>query len=596
MSEENIDLIPITEVELNIPEVAERLFLGPQGALMEQIDNFNRIYCYNEDAIRITKRFKFKPGTYDRIKKAHGDYVLRYRQKANSIWRLADRIQRFDYLNRTFWNDAKRIQRDMQRLSWQNISWQENTALVERFWNEFIERLNTEFAEVAKNFPNSEIKIFIDNNILQDSNNWNSMKMYVDLSTKEINMKVYHLDEIISEYEWGDVVTRWTIPIWSFLNNWCEGGRNSSSSNSMGINPMAKMYPKYIDLLHPYISRHRTYGTSSDSWIHNTCTGDVQSNIGESVWALNLMPLVTHVRNWLSKYHIPNTNPLNRINLCYYGMPPGSSYKLWQHRDSSPETEMSHCRWPGMYSERLRNCTNLDTGILHDPDNRLSMNNPCDECDFRDGYSYERIHGNDSDTTDLVQIHPCSRAIIDYIGPQTEEDAIKEACILHMMVCNFMRSHASMMTNAGYTDTELTEETRFPRDAELSNIYEVVGEDFHFESYYFMELHSWRAQDHEGLMDVVFNAHIWHSLMDDLSYILYGDNPTEDDRYELDEEWNGATLQSIRQEIHRIQTLQEIQANEHQQHPLEEASIADNLTPEERTIRWATRNGSAINI
>ena len=111
-----------------------------------------------------------------------------------------------------------------------------------------------------------------------------------------------------------------------------------------------------------------------------------------------------------------------------------------------------------------------------------------------------------------------------------------------------------------------------------------------------MELHSWRAQDHESLMDAVFNARIWHSLMDDLSYILYGDSPTEDDRYELDEEWNGATLQSIRQEIHRIQTLQEIQANEYQQHPLEEASIADNLTPEERTIRWATRNGSAINI
>ena len=62
MTEPN--LIDITEIDIDINDVAERLFLGPQGALIEQIENFNTRYGRHiqGDIIKITKGFKFKPG------------------------------------------------------------------------------------------------------------------------------------------------------------------------------------------------------------------------------------------------------------------------------------------------------------------------------------------------------------------------------------------------------------------------------------------------------------------------------------------------------------------------------------------------------
>ena len=589
MSEPN--LIPITEVDINMNDVAEKLFLGPQGALIEKIETFNSRYGLwsNGDIIRITKGFKFKPGTYDRIKEAHGKYVLKYCQKPTSVWNLEDRITRHNYLNRHFWNDAKEIQSSMHQLSYSNISWQENTEIVEKFWNEFIENLQINLTEAVDKFPNSKVRIGINQDILDNKDRWKEMKMYVDLLTKDINMKVYHLDEVISEYEWGTIANRWQIPLWHFLNNWCEGGRNSATGN-FASNPISRMFPKYVGLSHPYISRHRGYGQLLNDWIPSSCTGDHQSAIASSVWSLDIAPLIVNVRNWLSKYHIPNTNPLNRIRECYYGMPSGSSQKLWQHRgDTNPVQEMDRCQWPGNYRGRLRNCTNIDTGLICSTDSLrredLVFDNPCDECEFKDEYSFDSVNGNESPS--------CPYAIVDYIGPQTEEGAIKEACIIHMMTCSVMRVFQPQMFNAELTDFLLEEGNRFPKDAELSNIFDILGEDFHLEYYMENEYNNWEGQDHESLLDVIFNTRVWHELIDELAELHYGEDVNPDDMAELEEEHQGSTLEELRAEIGQIHSR--LRAQEHEITAINERREV-NLTPEERTIRWATQNGSAINI
>jgi len=84
------DLIPIQEAKLNLKEVANKLFIGPQGALMERIDNFNRAYGSSRirDVIQITNKYHFKPGTYNRIKDAYCDYVLKFNMRPKSIWGL----------------------------------------------------------------------------------------------------------------------------------------------------------------------------------------------------------------------------------------------------------------------------------------------------------------------------------------------------------------------------------------------------------------------------------------------------------------------------------------------------------------------------
>ena len=580
-------LVPIADVNINLPEVSERLFLGPQGALIERIEAFNTNYAYGQDAIRITKNFSFKPGTYDRVKDAHGKYVLRYTQAPRSMWHLCDRISRYNYLNRMFWEEAQSIQQQMSSLKNGHACWQDNTQVVEDFWQIWIERLNNEMAEAREMFPNTEVNIYIDNNVLNNMDRWKEMNVIIEILTKDIQLDVIYQDHTICEYDWGHVATRWTVPIWKFLNNWCEGG--PQRDNVMGYrNPSGKIYPKYIGLSHPYISRHnRRWDSSIDpnpGWINGTCTGAHQSDLGNAVWKMDIMPLVVLTRTWLSKYHIPNTNPLNRIYNCIYGMPEVASVELWKHRsDMTPERAMSDCEWPYRYRRILNSATDNLGRVTCETE----FDNPCNTCQFRDGYTWQSER---SDNVDLIKVRPCNYAIIEYVGPQTDEEAIKEACIIHMMVCEHMRLQEALMNEAGFTDLRLSEANRFPVDAELSNIYEVLGEEFHLEYHYQEILQNHCNQDYESLLDNIFGTRIFFELIEELVHTVYGENFNDDDAVDMQEEWEGSTLQEIRNEIDRVQNRDAVRITN------EYAQVEESLTTEERTIRWATSRGSAINI
>ena len=585
-----MNLIDITEANLNIDEAAERIFLGPQGRLVEKIQIFNNRYGMweiDEEVIKITKKFKFKPGTYDRIKKAHGNYVLKYHQKPSSFYTMADRINRFQYLNRHFWEDAKDIQAMMRGLTYQNISWQENGDIVRTFWNNFIERIENEILESEKIFPNTIVFVRLDQDQLEDRDSWRGMKIYIDLINEDIEMKIYHLDEIISQYNWGKVITRWELPIWSFLNNWCEGGPQNRSGN-FSYNPKAKIYPRFDGLYHPYISQHRPWPQHNDpignSWISSTCTGDLQSDITQSVWSLNIMPLVLNTRNWLSKYHIPNTNPLNRIRFCYHGLPKGSKQKLWQHSgDTSPRQEMDRCSWPSSYRRELAHNTERLGTIIEEKE---VWNNPCNECEYRDGYTYEGLN--------TVEVDPCPHAVHDYIGPQTDDEAIKEACILHIMTTNIFSMFRDQFADTELIDYIITDTNRFPRDAELCNIFEYLGDNFHLE--YYFDREGLSMSDTESLLDMVFGTRIWDELIDELGNILYGDNLQDDEYRQIEEEWHNATLSDLRGEIDRLLNRRAEPIHAELADGEDVFQVEEELTPEERAIRWATSRGSAINI
>ena len=99
-------------------------------------------------------------------------------------------------------------------------------------------------------FENDDITVGV-----EECEDWGGMRLVIELFTSDIDMQVFHQstdgDEEIANYEWCNVATKWTMPLWKYVNNWCEGG---SQSVSNGIsNPSAKIYPKHIGLLHPYV-------------------------------------------------------------------------------------------------------------------------------------------------------------------------------------------------------------------------------------------------------------------------------------------------------------------------------------------------------
>jgi len=560
-------LIPISEARFDINEMAERVFIGPQGVLMEKVEQFNRRWGrgLTEDLIRITKKFAFKPGTYDKIKQAHSFHILKYRMKPSGMYSLKRRIDESAWMARDFWNQAIDIDTIMANNRNNNIRWQENTSYVENYLNSLIERLNEEQETLRNNFPNDTVSILIDQDDLNDRHSWNHLKLTVEVVTKDITMNVIRQDENICSYDWGSVKTRWTIPLWSFLNNWCEGGPQSSNVQNTSYTPKALLFPKYVSLAHPYVSTRNTY-SSPDGWIDSTCTGDHSATLRGFVWTLELLPLAILTRTWLSKYNIPATNPLTRIWYCYYGQPQGASDKLWLSRDHfTPKQVMGGCSFPDEY---IRKSFNDDT-----------LDNACDNCQFRDGYKWTNSSNVD------VNYEPCAKAIRKYEGPATDEEAIKEAAILHFVVCNYMECNQEQYNL--FTDDVInilrTSDNLFPKDATLCNI---LRNNPHYNIENVMLKASGRhlLQNHIDLLDDLFELNLFNNAMDELSQLL------EMDIDEVRDEWYQSSLLDIEEEIRRINNRENIPTdNSH-------TIIEENLTPEERVIRWASTRGSTINL
>jgi hypothetical protein len=574
---------PINEVDINIQDAADALFLGPQAELLEKVQMFNSRYNMHGtsgDVIQINRNYGFKPGVYDRIKEAYGNHCLGYKSKPKDIWSLKYRMDRDTWKQRTFWRDAIAIQNKMKSLKYDNVGWQDNVEVVERFFSDLQNRIPSEIQSALSVFENDDITVGI-----EEYEDWGGMRLVIELFTADIDMQVFHQstngDEEIANYKWGNMATRWYIPFWKFVNNWCEGGVNSRYNSSIS-NPCAKLYPKYPKLRHPYVSNQNYSHNNNTGWQSYTCTGDMQGDLKEAAWSLDINALCSLTRTWLSRYHIPRTNPLNRIQWCYYGWENGMDAKMWTHRGVSAGTIINDCQWPGIYNDQID----------------YQGENPCDNCQFLDGYAY--LKENDSILEDaeypkheVVAIEPCHRAIRDYETPLTDEDIIKEACILHIICCSTLRNMPGINDQLPALDYMLSDNNRFPADANLETIYN-LNPDFNLDNAIRSERSSWPNHEVEDLLDTVFDTRIWHDLVND--YIeLHGiddESEVDDIHYDLRHE----SLDSIRNMISSEIARREGNPRQPAWDPLAVSHEDGNLTPEELTIRWATERGRTINI
>jgi hypothetical protein len=308
----------------------------------------------------------------------------------------------------------------------------------------------------------------------------------------------------------------------------------------------------------------------------------MQGDLKEAAWSLDINALCSLTRTWLSRYHIPRTNPLNRINFCYYGWENGMDAKIWSHRDQHASTFIENCSWPNVFSD------------VSD----YAGENPCDNCQFLDGYAYLRDNSNVPDDAEypgheVVTIEPCYRAIKEYETPLTDDDIIKEACMLHIVCCSTLRNIPDINNHEPALDYMLSDNNRFPVDANLETIYD-LHPNFNLDNAMRSERSAWPNHEVEDLLDTVFNTRIWHDLVDE--YVeLFGleDGDIDDAEYDLRHE----SLESIRNMINR--EIERREGNHPRQpiwDPLAVSHEDGNLTPEELTIRWATERGRTINI
>ena len=66
-----MEIIPLRNVEIDIKDMVDKVFIGPQGDLLRKVKEFNDCFAQGKECIRVTNKWRFKPGVYPAVKEAY---------------------------------------------------------------------------------------------------------------------------------------------------------------------------------------------------------------------------------------------------------------------------------------------------------------------------------------------------------------------------------------------------------------------------------------------------------------------------------------------------------------------------------------------
>ena len=146
---------------------------------------------------------------------------------------------------------------------------------------------------------------------------------YIHIRNAVMTTHILNEDETIDTYDTpcGDMIVvsgSYLLPMIS--RNW---GREELSSD-MASNGQYSFFLDAIYLDPMKLNRHPYIGTSTDrySWdldadiaSYNICQGNMSSDIRSTIINGQVAAHITHIVTWLTNYYVPQTNPLNRVQL-----------------------------------------------------------------------------------------------------------------------------------------------------------------------------------------------------------------------------------------------------------------------------------------
>jgi len=338
----------------DVRELAEVLFIGPQGELLENIEDLNRYYGrISGFSLGITPKFRWKPGTYDKVRYLLSDLVG-FHSKTSGITRVIDKMGNGQWQIDRFKTRISNIEDTLSDFRRNGIQWQDNSDILVETLDNTKEKM-AEQLELAESIKDVDIKVLYDRATGEDDNSRRNDSFIISLNFKNIDISLLNGENnnvIVGKVPYhGEIELKVRINIMRFLNCWA--GNSNFASNNLPRNIAASHYrDRYGDdssmrfstvnkavmvgLQHPFVSR-----SSNNSWNHwetstavrnsdemsNTwhdrglCLGNVQTEMFREAWKINIVNLATLARMWLSQYHVTRTGPLNNIRESFFGSP-----------------------------------------------------------------------------------------------------------------------------------------------------------------------------------------------------------------------------------------------------------------------------------
>jgi len=379
-------------------ELAESILLGPQGEILQAIENYNNRWRPDKP-LRCTKTFRWSPGTFDSIAETVIMKVLQF-DKKGSVNQVFDRRDNNTWQWDNMKNSIANIEGLLSRQRANGLVFQDNTDLVAEKFSELKERM-VQQEELINQFvgDSADYTAIIREGINRTgSDNLMNYEIGWNIIFYQPKVAVYNADRLIAEVPHADVEIEIVTNLVKYVNQLCLRGFDAMSTSQLGFRTSGRYhadnpepngeygrsrfnYQYHSDsLTFPYVGR-RHNNHRSDAMV-NICLGDYDGLIKDAIAKQDLVAVSTHLQGWM-RYNIPGTNPLNNIRLSMFGMPSHYSNEFrnivgQQHGDCSNRLWWylgdNELQWngtgelpsdvdPELYDEKLRRFVNKCTDV-----------------------------------------------------------------------------------------------------------------------------------------------------------------------------------------------------------------------------------------
>ena len=335
---------------IDIEDMAQHIYFGPQAEIMEQLNNFNQRY---NAGLSITKTFRWSPGTYDKVAELMMEKVG-LRRRASGMYNY---LSREDYWWRSgregIQGDLREMDRLITRLRYERVTWMDDPAvLIER--KELFKNYVCEKFDQLLDITSNTDRIQVLNVLLEDngSRTTRSLKLTINLCLSPDEIQVYN---VTSDPEPTLVQTLPTemdllmkiemYPLQEMVRH-IDYNRPSFNINTYG---RAESYDERGSLMFPYISSNHRQWNQPNGW-GTICYGDDSTDIDAALRRFELPAYSLLLMNWMNRY-TQNTNPYNNIKKLYHGEPKwlNDSYRVifgtnrWEDCNYSPSGNEDYC-------------------------------------------------------------------------------------------------------------------------------------------------------------------------------------------------------------------------------------------------------------
>ena len=634
--------VDIENFNYDVSTMVDSIYIGPQGELLEKLEQFNHTFGSN---IGVTKNFTLKPGGYDEIKKAHARFVLRHDLKPRGIKSLFDRIQNYGWRYSGFKQQILNIETRMQSLKASGMRWQNNT-------NQFIEEFNKLKASIINaleevrnmySFATVECKIVpvsegrltasrsryygdrevFPDNMFDESDNEVDFIIMFYIKIKNADLMVHVMEEdVINEYRipMGDIcIASGTYLLPLISRNWNRTTpRTGHPSNTRYSFFLETIYLSKIgDSAHPYIGKsndHYAFELNSPQYSGNICTGNMANDIRTSLLNNEIMAHITNLITWVTTYYVPQTNPLNRINkMRVYG----DDIKFIQWRNDLNSTSTGVFTTLGSdlpeqcgYGVNIYHCiysyaTNTGSNNRYYRNDRYTEDDA--EYPLRLKEYINKISLNDMSCNNCGFKSECSQWNVLQLIFQESLTYEEEACFgmlyeMHEFLTNIMhRTSNDNYREIHFAELALMEAWRWNLDWDYLKFTmchkmciwwaTINGESFTATSTRYRR----RAKTLYNMTDKNFKHLFEYHYLNEKSEIVWTVSNIQDYRAPQDNETEETTVIN--------DTIVEDWLNSEEPMPFDTPNMGrptliedEDMTAEQRSIRWAIQNGGANNL